>query len=119
MGYLKHGGNAMELLWIIFITALAVTAAYYAGGFLDRRAREQQQAQERIHREESLAQLAAFVRGFAGLLVRRGLAGQDSAPEISCLLSRYIAGFSEEGYTQEEWARLEAQLCAPEKEEPK
>ncbi|MCI8623145.1 MAG: hypothetical protein HFG26_05720 [Provencibacterium sp.] len=103
----------MELLWIIFVTALALTAAYYAGGYLDRRTRERQEEEDKTRRAEYLEQMAGFARGFAELLVRRGLAERGAVPEIACALSRYTAGYSEESYTGEEWRQLEAALRAP------
>lgn len=106
----------MELLWIIFITVLAVTAAYYAGGYLDRRTRERQAAEDRQRREKYLERMAGFARGFASLLVRRGLAMEKDAPAIACALSRYMEGYSDEGYTKEEWEKLKKQLCAPDEQ---
>lgn len=102
----------MELLWIVFITFLAVTAAYYAGGYLDRRARARQQQEEGRRREEYLARVEGFAGGFAGLIVRRGLADKKALPEIACLLSRYLEKYSEEQYTPEEWEQLCARLHA-------
>lgn len=100
----------MELLWIIFITFLAVTAAYYAGGYLDRRTRTRQAEEDHRRRAEYLARTAEFARGFAGLLVQRGLAREESVFEIACMLGKYLEKYSDESYTSGEWEQLKEQL---------
>ena len=103
----------MELIWIIFVTTLAVTAAYFAGGFLDRRARARQEEEESLQRAQYLARLADFSRGFTRRLAEGGLLAQESAPEIACALCRYLSDYSGEGCSEEEWAWLKGQLKAP------
>ena len=107
----------MELMWIIFVTFLAVAAAYCAGGYLDRKTRARQEQEERHRREEYLSLTAEFARGFSGLLVGRGLANKEAAFEISCLLCQYLEKYSEESYAGEEWEQLKNWLHAT-KEQP-
>lgn len=67
----------MELLWLIFVTFVAVGFAYFCGGIIDRRSlqREAERAAERRAREIDRA--AALCRTLAGSLVTAGLVNKE------------------------------------------
>lgn len=100
----------MELLWIISVTFLALIAAYFVGGYLDRRTRALQEQEERRQRERYLTELADFSLGFALRLTEQGLAGEEGAQGIACLLCQYLSDYSGKGCSEQEWRWLQKQL---------
>lgn len=100
----------MELLWIITVTLLALIAAYFVGGYLDRRTRALQEQEEEQQRERYLAELADFSLGFARRLTEQGYAGEKGAQGIACLLCRYLSDYSGQGCSEQEWLWLQKHL---------
>lgn len=63
----------MELLWLLFVTFLAVGSAYFIGGIIDRRAIARNEAVEAAQRERELVQCAKEMLTLSDQLISRGL----------------------------------------------
>lgn len=100
----------MELLWIVFITLIAVGVAYYVGGYIDRAQRRREEAYQRERRLERLKAIARFARGFAGRMEQRTMIPAHMVPAASRALAQYILDESAEKADTEEWEELCRQI---------